>query len=84
MDTQEIVDSITQEIERLEEVKRLLTGDSSAPQQFYPPKKAPKAPKVAAATGPGRRPGSRVISEAGRKAIALAQKKRWALSKATQ
>jgi hypothetical protein len=57
---------LNEEIARLEEVKRLLTGTSA---------RAGAAPRK-----PGRKPG-RTMSAAARERIAAAQRKRWAKAK---
>ena len=65
MDTAAIIEQIDAEIERLEKVKALLTGETIAARRGRPP-------------GSGMK---RTLSPEARAKIAAAQKKRWAKAK---
>ena len=72
MDTNEILRTIDQEIERLKHAKALLTGEAV--------KSRPGRPSTKVAE-PASEPKKRIMSAAGRARIAAAQKARWAKSK---
>jgi hypothetical protein len=72
MDTNEILRTIDQEIERLKHAKALITGEPVKSRRGRP---ATKVAETASA------PKKRIMSAAGRARIAAAQKARWAKSK---
>jgi hypothetical protein len=65
MDTNEIIQTIDAEIQRLQEAKALLNGNPTSKPE----------------TKPSHKPGKRTMSAAGRARIAAAQKARWAKAK---
>ena len=75
MNTQEIVDHINGEIERLEQVKSLLQGTANGSTRGAASSNGSVAPKVK---------GKRVLSDEARKKIAAAQRKRWAKARKAQ
>jgi hypothetical protein len=70
MDTKSLVAAIDEEIKKLQEVRRVLSGTAA------PTPKAPSATKA-------NRPKRRKLSAEGRARIAEAQRKRWAEKKGT-
>lgn len=68
MDTKALIAELDAEIERLQEVKALLTGQTTSPRRGRPPGKNPK-PAVF---------GRRSMSPEVRARIVAAQKARWA------
>jgi hypothetical protein len=79
MTSEHIVNLLIEERDRLDAAIKALQGASAPVKRGRPPVKKAAA---AVAEKPAAGPKKRVLSEAGRKAIAAAAKKRWALIKA--
>ena len=78
MITNEILSALDEEINKLQQARALLTGNSAP--VAAPVKRGPGRPKKTS-TSPAKKSAKRVLSEEARAKIAAAQKARWAAAK---